>query len=221
MITCTTCLVEKDDTAFYFRPGGKRRTCCKTCSNVVAAAHQKKHKVRYNGYAAAYRARNPGKTAAATKRYMKRNPHMTEHNTLMKRVQQFGLTLDLYHAIAERQDFLCAVCGEEPKKVKSNRNSFDDFVIDHDHETGRYRALVCVTCNVALGMLRDSPVIARAAADYLEKHHARRATSAPSTSSSALVFPATTRQETVPGALTGWPHRQSGESAFGVSSKAA
>src|SRR3990167_1332886 len=44
----------------------------------------------------------------------------------------------------------------------------DNFVIDHCHVTNTVRGLTCSPCNVAIGMLRDSPDRARKIAEYLE-----------------------------------------------------
>ena len=54
------------------------------------------------------------------------------------------------------QNNRCAICKEEK-----------DLVIDHCHKTGKVRGLLCNTCNVGLGMLKDSPDIIRAASQYL------------------------------------------------------
>jgi hypothetical protein len=102
----------------------------------------------------------------------KNNPYDISAERFMRRVRNHDLTLDQYHSMAEAQDFECAVCGEEPA-IKSG-GSIDGFVVDHDHVTGKPRALICPNCNVALGQLRDDPVIAHKAAMYLEKHHSRR-----------------------------------------------
>jgi hypothetical protein len=45
--------------------------------------------------------------------------------------------------------------------------------LDHDHDHGFVRALLCQRCNFALGLLRDDPGLMRAAADYIEIHRAR------------------------------------------------
>ena len=39
--------------------------------------------------------------------------------------------------------------------------------VDHCHASGRVRGLLCHPCNAALGFMRDDPVIAAAATEYL------------------------------------------------------
>lgn len=41
---------------------------------------------------------------------------------------------------------------------------------DHDHATGRFRAVLCSRCNMGLGLFLDNPTLVRAAAAYLEQH---------------------------------------------------
>ena len=42
--------------------------------------------------------------------------------------------------------------------------------VDHNHETGKTRGLVCHRCNLAIGNMEENPAWFRAAADYLEQH---------------------------------------------------
>lgn len=110
------------------------------------------------------------------KSWRKRNPttakELQEHTSLLRRFSKHGLTLDQYHAMAESQDFLCAVCNEEPiaPPIRSKATVYDNFVIDHNHRTNKVRGLTCSVCNVAIGMVRERPDIARNIATYLEKH---------------------------------------------------
>ncbi len=86
----------------------------------------------------------------------------------MRRLRDQGLTLDQYHALAEKQDFCCAICGNTPEIKKGS--SLDGFVVDHSHTTNKVRGLICPNHNVGLGMFGDSPVLLRQAATYLERH---------------------------------------------------
>ena len=56
------------------------------------------------------------------------------------------------------------------KKIAEKRNGNKEPQIDHNHETGKVRALLCGPCNVALGGFRESPTLLRAAAEYIESH---------------------------------------------------
>lgn len=44
----------------------------------------------------------------------------------------------------------------------------ENFCIDHNHQTGEIRGLLCSPCNRAIGQLQDNPNILRKAANYLE-----------------------------------------------------
>ncbi len=76
------------------------------------------------------------------------------------RKRWYGLTL------AQRRRLLdetptCPLCGDPP--------SSRQFDIDHDHETGRIRGVLCNSCNLMLGLARNNPETLRRAALYLEK----------------------------------------------------
>lgn len=60
----------------------------------------------------------------------------------------------------------CAICYEALKDACPT--AAEPAAVDHDHETGRVRGILCHRCNHALGHLRDSPEIARRAGLYLQ-----------------------------------------------------
>jgi len=60
-------------------------------------------------------------------------------------------------AIEQEQKGRCVICQEELP-----------LCIDHDHETGKVRGLLCRLCNAGIGMLRESPEVLRRAIAYLE-----------------------------------------------------
>ena len=41
--------------------------------------------------------------------------------------------------------------------------------VDHDHETNQLRALLCGSCNRAIGLLQDSVLVVESALAYLKK----------------------------------------------------
>ncbi len=76
--------------------------------------------------------------------------------------RRYGLDRAGVDDLRAKQSDRCAICGETRPGH-----------IDHDHDTGLTRALLCEGCNLGLGLLRDDPSLLRAAAAYVELHRAR------------------------------------------------
>lgn len=57
-------------------------------------------------------------------------------------LRQYGLTPDQYDALFTQQGGVCAICKAEPKTKK--------LAVDHDHDTGEVRGLLCPRCNSTL-----------------------------------------------------------------------
>jgi hypothetical protein len=74
-----------------------------------------------------------------------------------------GITPEQYDEMLAAQGGGCAICKRPPREDIS-------LHVDHDHETGKVRGLLCFRCNNSLGDLEDDPVLVRAAAKYLDRH---------------------------------------------------
>lgn len=85
--------------------------------------------------------------------------HADEH-----RQSKYGITAEQFADMIAKQNGRCAICTvpfvETPR-------------VDHDHETGQIRDLLCDLCNRGLGYFLDSPKLLRAAADYIEQHRSK------------------------------------------------
>lgn len=77
--------------------------------------------------------------------------------------RKYGVTLTWYRDRLDEQDHRCAIC-------RAPENDDRELSVDHDHETGIARRLLCHGCNVGLGFFRDDPALLRAAAEYVEHH---------------------------------------------------
>lgn len=73
----------------------------------------------------------------------------------------YGMTMEEYQDRFEAQGGRCAICREK---------STQRLHVDHSHQTGAIRDLLCEWCNHAIGKARDDPSRLRAMADYLERH---------------------------------------------------
>jgi hypothetical protein len=59
------------------------------------------------------------------------------------------------------QEGCCMICKIHQSQCKQNLH------VDHDHETGQVRGLLCQKCNHALGLFKDNPQIIQAALEYV------------------------------------------------------
>lgn len=75
----------------------------------------------------------------------------------------YGLEPEEYERILAAQGGACAICTQ-PFRLENRRA----LAVDHCHETGRVRGLLCQPCNTVLGLMEDNPVLLRKAAAYLE-----------------------------------------------------
>lgn len=85
-------------------------------------------------------------------------------DTYLTRV--YGISLAEYNALLESQGGKCGLCRiDEP-------GGFGSWHVDHDHDSGAVRGLLCQRCNIGLGYFKDDPDVLRAAADYIEGNRA-------------------------------------------------
>jgi hypothetical protein len=76
----------------------------------------------------------------------------------------YGIGLSDYERMLSEQGGRCAICQtDKPGGGRSN-----NFHVDHDHETGRVRGLLCHGCNTGIGNLGDSSATLYRAMKYLE-----------------------------------------------------
>lgn len=78
----------------------------------------------------------------------------------LRTLKTFGLSIEDEEALIKLQNNKCAICGGE-----RDRKWFD---IDHDHETGQVRGLLCSKCNKGIGLLGDCIEGLERALNYLK-----------------------------------------------------
>ena len=81
-----------------------------------------------------------------------------------QRYRKLGVCNAKYDEMLVAQKGMCAICNST-----LNSTRFTKMAVDHNHRTGEVRALLCNNCNTALGLMKDSPLRLRSAAQYLEK----------------------------------------------------
>jgi hypothetical protein len=80
----------------------------------------------------------------------------------------YGISLSDYDKLFEAQGGTCAFCHLPQHDPRKNR-----LCVDHDHETGEVRGLLCSNCNVGLGLFKDDERILINAIRYLRSFKER------------------------------------------------
>lgn len=93
------------------------------------------------------------------------------NNRRYKLLKRYGITLAEFNKTLEEQNGLCLGCYKHQTQLKKVLR------IDHSHKTGKFRGLLCNSCNMAIGMLNDDPEILERLAKYLRKHTDTNSTS--------------------------------------------
>lgn len=101
------------------------------------------------------------KACCAAQRRLTRTKQLNKHNNLRK----YGITTAEWQEMFDSQGGKCRLCGRE----HSENNKTTLLVVDHNHDTGQVRGLLCSWCNRGLGFLQDNPELLKAAATYLEQ----------------------------------------------------
>lgn len=153
-----------------------------------------RHPDRVRARSAAWRAANPGKVreinrkqkaklgpeygrAAANKwrlahpeliRERQKAYHMrTREQVREKNLKHFyGITLAQFDEMIRSQDGRCAVCRDALDATPFSKRRTH---VDHCHATGRVRGILCRSCNLAAGLVRDDPEVAEGLANYLRR----------------------------------------------------
>lgn len=106
------------------------------------------------------KAKNAAKQRRHRKRLIERDPEAYRLRTRLHKLKfYYGMDADDLHRLYAKQDGRCAIC-KHPEGEKR-------LHVDHDHDTGLVRGLLCGNCNALLGHARDSTEILRRAIYYL------------------------------------------------------
>lgn len=75
--------------------------------------------------------------------------------------RKYGITADRFDEMLVAQGFRCLVCGDPAM------GQINPWFLDHCHDTGAVRGILCPSCNTGLGLFKDDPKRLIAAAQYL------------------------------------------------------
>lgn len=159
---CGTCLAVKVVDEFHRDPTCRdgRYPVCKPCRNQKAAAHYTDNKERYQERGRDYYQRNRDVALERQKKRAKDLAVSLAWKARRRTLQRlYGITEAEYEAMWLWQGGVCAICLQ-PEKARDHRSGkLRELSVDHDHETGVVRGLLCHNCNKALGLLGDGTLL--------------------------------------------------------------
>ena len=146
---CTVCGENKLRSEYHFRSktSGWIQAKCKVCHKAAASEWHKNNPGKHTEYSKAQRIKNPLKFK------------MKAHKARLRHL--YGLSLEQFDRMFRSQNGACAICQ------KHNLNG-RRLCIDHDHDTGKVRGLLCYACNHLVGRLEQAgKVLLQRALSYL------------------------------------------------------
>ena len=140
--SCPGCKAVKYLDEFYKDKGTKDKRCshCKSCMKKYKETHKQDQREYQN---------RPENKLRAKK--------LDQINNL----KSYGLTLEQYDQMFEEQNGVCAIC--ELPEIRRRLS------VDHNHETGKVRGLLCFICNTRLGII-ENDTFATQVKGYLKKY---------------------------------------------------
>ncbi len=102
------------------------------------------------------------KLRAYQKAYRERNKQLLSDKD---RQRKFGITRKEYAELFHKQSGVCAIC--KSSETATRMGKIKALAVDHDHNTGQVRGLLCSDCNTGIGKLKEDPEILHSALRYL------------------------------------------------------
>jgi hypothetical protein len=126
----------------------------------------KNEKEYHKNYMRKWRLRNSPKEREYQKNYRDNNRDKIKNVNLKMR---FDLTLEEYNLMLDAQGGVCKICTMPETTRKNNSDEVRMLCVDHDHNTGKIRGLLCNRCNRALGHYEATKPRAEEFEKYLQE----------------------------------------------------
>ncbi len=124
-----------------------------------AKVYRQENKEKIKDYTKKYRQDKKKERREYLKKWRQQNPEKNDEINREWQLARYGVTGEWYEAQMVAQGGKCAICGTtEPGKGRRSKY----MCVDHDHETGRVRGLLCHKCNLALGLFASSQNLQKA-----------------------------------------------------------
>lgn len=178
--TCKACDAARHAAQYVPKPRRPRRPPldesttkpCRKCRAVKALAEFSLSRRATETQNAVYRSDCKACCSERTKQWFVDNPGRAEANKRKSVLAAYGLTVDDYDSLLQQQGGACAIC-RRPERTTRNGKLLR-MPVDHDHETGAVRGILCHSCNRAIGFLGEDVAIVQETVAYLLRHQEKQ-----------------------------------------------
>lgn len=116
---------------------------CRDCVRAQNKVWRKNNREKANACSIRYQKLHPEVHRKEAREYARRN---TEKQWAYQIKSQYGITAEQYYELLTKQFGKCAICSKIPKTKMH---------VDHNHETGKTRGILCGNCNRGLGIFKE------------------------------------------------------------------
>lgn len=145
---CSKCKIEKHTSEF-----GKDKTHLDGLKSSCRICYSKKRRETYY--------KNREKIIVKQKIYRQNHKEVAKNNSLRF---NYGITLEDYNKMFQEQGGCCLICGKHQSEFKKSLS------VDHCHETGKIRGLLCKDCNFGIAYLKHNIKLLNSAILYLRNN---------------------------------------------------
>lgn len=176
---CSICKVDLPLSNFYLdnRSKDKKGRECKTCvkrkvdlwtkenydkklETIKNWNRQDLNKEKRRLYRLKWQRENRGKMSEIRRNWVLNNPTKEKNRRL---VYSTGITLEQYEEMLKNQNGVCCICNHISEDGRQ-------LCVDHCHNTGKIRGLLCNKCNAGIGFFKDRIDVLSSAINYLQKN---------------------------------------------------
>ncbi len=136
------------------RKGARR---CKECVRAWRRKYHKRQRKAINQRSRDWYIENQERVKEKSRKHRAENKEKIRFQSIERK---YGMSKPSYLRMLKAQGGCCAICGGEPG------GRYNIFNVDHDHNTGEIRGLLCNNCNLLIGLAKDNPDILQCAAVY-------------------------------------------------------
>lgn len=158
---CSVCKEIKSLDLFSLdrRAKDSKSSKCRECNYKIVKTWRKNNPQKQNKLNSLYKKRHPVETMIQARKDATKYYYKSCQKSRIK--YRYGISFEEFESLKLKQRNKCAICKKKEYEKELN--------IDHDHQTGKVRGLLCTKCNTGLGLLCDNPTIIMEALKYLHE----------------------------------------------------